>query len=184
MFNGGALVQRKVNIWTGHVWEFLITFHMKDEQEDRKFIVCFFLSICYFSASQPIGTHIEPLSNIISRTSWMGLLDFDATSGLETGQCANSLNTLICTLDVIHFSETLHSAILQCMPIRPPIQYWIQYCPKGFCMIFVVYPLGKAYWSCFTHLRFHHVPSPAQEAFASREARCGDRGWSMPPTRH
>jgi len=92
----------------------------------------FFLSICYFSASQPIGTHIEPLSNIISRTSWMGLLDFDATSGLETGQCANSLNTLICTLDVIHFSETLHSAILQCMPIRPPIHTESNTVPRDF----------------------------------------------------
>ena len=124
-------------------------------------------TICYFSASQP-----EPLSNIISRTSWMGLLDFDATSGFETGQCTNSLNTLICTFDVIHFSETLHPAILQCMPIRPPIHTESNTLSRDT----VSGDLGKAYWSCFTHLWFHHVPSPAQEAFASGEARCGDRG--------
>ena len=113
MFNGGALVQGNVKIWTGHVWESSITFHMKDEQEDKK---------CYFWKSSPllmswsIGKHIEPLYKHNGR---MGrLLDFDATSGIEACQCTNGLNTLICMLDVIHFFETLHPAILQCIGIH------------------------------------------------------------------
>lgn len=151
MFNGGALVQWKVNIWTGHVWESSIMFHMKDEQEDRIF---------FWGGKSTIGTHIEPLSNTISRTSWMGLLDFDATFGFETGQCTNSLNTLICTLDVIHFSETLHPAILQCMPIRPPIHTESNTVPRDFAWFLWCILLAKHTDHAsltFDSIMFHHL---------------------------
>ena len=124
-------------------------------------LLCFFwvLYLLFFSKST-IWTHIEPLSNIISRTSWMGLLDFDATSGLETGQFANSLNTLICTLDVIHFSETLHPAILQCMPIRPPIHTESNTVPRDFawflwCILLAKHTDHASF--TFDSIMFHHL---------------------------